>query len=256
MRVAATDVGARGGAAWQGVRTAQSLAARTWPTSFSTHVNRGLRWAVHDEKRRGGLSGSLRATLRLSWLLLESLLLFPLSKLPFAIEAWRYRNDHVQLVQLANTTLEVYAPVTAQGHCCEDIAKTVLFVHGGSWAQGAPWQYSLLAQKLIQRTEAVVVIAQYRLFPDGCVDDMVRKARLNRFVYPWAFPRSSAMAVLQNASLKELGFSSRRSEVVYGSCIPHACALICPSAPTFVSIVGQAFDLTIADAVERTPWEE
>ena len=160
------------------VRMDRDVATSVWPASLAAHVGRGIFWAVQDEYARarataGGAGSAQRASLkaaaRLAFLLLESLVLFPLSVIPFATRALIYRRVHMRAVQLPNTMLETYAPPAERG----DGRQTILFVHGGSWGQGSPWQYSLLARSLVRCSGAHVAVVQYRLFPQGGVDDMV-----------------------------------------------------------------------------------
>ena len=85
--------------------------------------------------------------------------------IPFATRTMRYRNG---AMAEAAAGLEVYE---LGG---DPAGPLVLFVHGGSWGQGAPWQYALLARRLLEEGGASrVAICKYSLFPHGDVDTMV-----------------------------------------------------------------------------------
>ena len=114
----------------------------------------------------------------------------PLGLLPFGARSLRFsrRGDESVRVRAAvpygaleAQTVDVYAPRSPQ-HCQpQGRRRAVLFVHGGSWAQGAPWQYSLLARQLLRRhaaaaadeeEELAIALMRYRVFPTGDIDEV------------------------------------------------------------------------------------
>eukprot|EP00966_Prymnesium_polylepis_P284845 6580895-Prymnesium_polylepis.1 len=140
-----------------------------WPTSLRAHVGRGIARAVEERAAEGGALAGLRASRQLGWMVLSELVLFPAKMVPFAFRTVRYRKRIMREVQcgdLPHQILEVYDGDTKDG-------PLVLYVHGGSWGQGAPWNYALLANRLLSGGASRVAVARYRLFPEGDVDDMV-----------------------------------------------------------------------------------
>jgi acetyl esterase/lipase len=137
---------------------------RQWPSTFSSHLARGMALAVTEAAEVRGLRAGLRAGATLARLAVSELLWFPLKMLPFAVRTMRYRKDHASFI--STPSLEVYGEHDSSG-------PLVVYLHGGSWGQGAPWQYALLARRLLEGGASRVAIAQYRLFPDGDVEDML-----------------------------------------------------------------------------------
>ena len=136
-----------------------------WPASLSAHVVRGLALAIQEETAAAGLVGGCIASGRLAWTCINELVLFPLGKIPFAVETLRYRARHMQPAD----ALEVYSHGgTADG-------PLVVYFHGGSWGQGAPWQYALLARRLLENGASRVAVARYSLFPEGDVEAMLKE---------------------------------------------------------------------------------
>lgn len=146
--------------------TASMRYGRGWPPSLTAHVSRGVVRAVREGVITDGVLGGVMVAGRLSALIGNDLILFPLTKVGFAARAVSYRLRHCTVVPLGEGGgVEVYGN--------RDDGPFVLFVHGGSWGQGAPWQYSLLARRLLDAGAGRVGVVRYRLFPDADVDDMV-----------------------------------------------------------------------------------
>ena len=100
-------------------------------------------------------------------------------------------------VKLGERVLEVYERGKADG-------PLILYVHGGS-GQGAPWNYALMARRLLDGGAARVAIAQYELFPAADVDEMVGDldAAL-RWRRPRRAPRCGSSARSAGAHLRAL----------------------------------------------------
>ena len=142
---------------------------QAWPRDLTRHVIRGIGLAVREAQGSGGARAGVIAAARIAKLVANELVFFPLTMLPFAVRTTRYRAASVELVESPN--LEIY---TASDETARRDGPLVLFVHGGSWGQGSPWQYALLARRLLDEAGASrVAIARYRLFPAGDVDDML-----------------------------------------------------------------------------------
>jgi len=143
-----------------------STSIRGWPSSLTSHVSRGVVRAVRESASTDGLRGGAATAATLAGMIANELLIFPLGKVGFAARATRYRRHHCTLVPVGEAGVEVYDGGDLDG-------PLVLFVHGGSWGQGAPWQYALLARRLLESGASRVGIVRYRLFPEGDVDSMV-----------------------------------------------------------------------------------
>ena len=144
-----------------------------WPSDLTSHVVRGIRLAVAEARATGGLRASVTASARIAKLVVNELFLFPATMVPFAVRTARYRRANVEYVE--SPQLEVYSAADAKAR---QEGPLVLYVHGGSWGQGAPWQYALLARRLLDEGGAGrVAVARYRLFPEGDVDDMLDDVR-------------------------------------------------------------------------------
>ena len=137
-----------------------------WPSGLTGHVVRGIARAVREETSLGGASGGARAAARLAALVVNELVIFPVRIMPFAARTLRYRRSQMREVKLGERVLEVYERGGADG-------PLILYVHGGSWGQGAPWNYALMARRLLDGGAARVAVAQYGLFPAADVDEMV-----------------------------------------------------------------------------------
>lgn len=154
-----------------------SLSRTPWPSSLTVHVAKGVRLAVAEAAERDGTAAGIAVAARLTRLIVNELLVYPARMVPFAIRTWRYRAhaatlepvapDGVTQTGVPPKTLELYGDGVGDG-------PLVLFVHGGSWGQGAPWQYALLSRRLLDAGASRVGIVQYGLFPAADVDDMVR----------------------------------------------------------------------------------
>jgi acetyl esterase/lipase len=143
-------------------RAAHQQEDTPWPTDLTSHVVSGIKLAVAEARETGGVVGAMRASARIANLVLNELFVFPVKMLPFALRTVRYRSPNVELIE--SPQLEVYHnPRASDG-------PLVLYFHGGSWGQGAPWQYALLARRLLEEGGASrVAVAKYRLFPAGDV---------------------------------------------------------------------------------------
>jgi acetyl esterase/lipase len=114
----------------------------------------------------------------------QELVVFPLGKVGFAARAMQYRRRYCTVVPLnEGGGVEVYSEGGIPG------GPIVLFVHGGSWGQGAPWQYALLARRLLEAGALRVGIVRYRLFPEGDVHSMVSDVGA---ALDWAYKERSA----------------------------------------------------------------
>ena len=122
--------------------------------------------AIREETELGGARGGARAAARLAALVANELVIFPARMVPFAARTLRYRRAQMREVKLGERVLEVYERGGADG-------PLILYVHGGSWGQGAPWNYALMARRLLDGGAARVAVAQYGLFPAADVDEMV-----------------------------------------------------------------------------------
>ena len=100
---------------------------------------------------------------RLGLLALADLLVFPLRMLPLGLRSLAHRAHRADLCEHG---LEVYRGGATDG-------PLVLYVHGGSWGQGSPWQYALLTKPLLAAGASAVAIVKYRLFPEAEVDEML-----------------------------------------------------------------------------------
>jgi acetyl esterase/lipase len=60
--------------------------------------------------------------------------------------------------------LEVFAP---SGRAHDARLPVVVFMHGGAWDSGRPQDYGFIARSLIAATPCLVVLAGYRLLPQG-----------------------------------------------------------------------------------------
>ena len=145
---------------------------RTWPSSLNAHIVRGIRGAVAEAHELGGLKGGSIAAGRIARLCAQELLFFPLKMIPFAVRTMAYRSLNMQPYTIETSdgpqVLEVYKNTDSMD------GPLILFVHGGSWGQGAPWQYALLARRLLEDGKASrVAVAKYRLFPEGDVSSML-----------------------------------------------------------------------------------
>ena len=168
-----------GAAALRLISPGESLARTPWPSSLTVHVAKGVRLAVAEAAERDGAAAGVAVAARLSRLIVNELLVYPARMVPFAIRTWRYRAHAATLEPVAPElagaeptgvqpkTLELYGDGVGDG-------PLVLFVHGGSWGQGAPWQYALLSRRLLDAGASRVGIVQYALFPAADVDEMVR----------------------------------------------------------------------------------
>ena len=137
-----------------------------WPSKFSTHIVRGISTAVSEATAEGGLRGGVKAGARIARLVVNELFIFPVQMVPFAVRTVRYRSPNVESIE--SPSIEVYSKEGASD------GPLVLYFHGGSWGQGAPWQYALLARRFLEESGASrVALARYRLFPEGDVDDML-----------------------------------------------------------------------------------
>jgi acetyl esterase/lipase len=171
-----------GAAALRLISPGESLARTPWPTSLTVHVAKGVRLAVAEAAERDGAAAGVAVAARLTRLIVNELLVYPARMVPFAIRTWRYRAHAATLEPVAPElagdtttaptgvkpkTLELYGDGVGDG-------SLVLFVHGGSWGQGAPWQYALLSRRLLDAGASRVGVVQYALFPAADVDEMVR----------------------------------------------------------------------------------
>jgi acetyl esterase/lipase len=152
------------------VRSIADGVDRKWPASLTSHVVRGIRGAVAESADVGGVKGKRIAVGRIASLVAQDLLFFPVKMIPFAVRTTYYRNvtSGVQTFEAGRNLLEVYS----RGGNPD--GPLVVYVHGGSWGQGEPWQYALLARRLLEDGQASrVAVVKYRLFPDGDVDSML-----------------------------------------------------------------------------------
>ncbi len=140
-----------------------------WPTSLRAHVTRGMALAVKEDYEQHGTRRALATAATLSRLAFDELVRFPLTMLPLAARSVRYRRANVRV--LGKPTLELYS--REEDDDASSAKPLVLYVHGGSWGQGAPWNYALMAERLLASGASAVAIAQYTLFPRGDVDTMV-----------------------------------------------------------------------------------
>ena len=167
---------------------------QAWPRDLTRHVIRGIGLAVREAQGSGGARAGVIAAARIAKLVANELVFFPLTMLPFAVRTTRYRAASVELVESPN--LEIY---TASDETARRDGPLVLFVHGGSWGQGSPWQYALLARRLLDEAGASrVAIARYRLFPAGDVDDMLADVEA---ALAWCEEQQRAAAADQPAAL-------------------------------------------------------
>ncbi|KAL1500349.1 hypothetical protein AB1Y20_013013 [Prymnesium parvum] len=140
----------------------------TWPSSLTSHVSQGILRTVQESIEEGGVRVGVQTFGKIAWMVVEELLVFPSTMIPFALRTLLHRRQTMREVRCgaeAHQTLEVYDG--------EGEGPLVLYVHGGSWGQGAPWNYALLAARLLEHGASRVAVARYRLFPEGDVDDMV-----------------------------------------------------------------------------------
>ena len=101
-------------------------------------------------------------------MIISELLIFPAKMVPFAARTWRYRaSNAVPEPTPGGRGVEVYE----EGGVAT--GPLIVYVHGGSWGQGAAWQYALLARRLLEGGASRVAIVKYGLFPEADVDEMV-----------------------------------------------------------------------------------
>ena len=93
-----------------------------------------------DSVARGGV----KAGARIARLVVNELFIFPVQMVPFAVRTVRYRSPNVESIE--SPSIEVYSKEGASD------GPLVLYFHGGSWGQGAPWQYALLARRFLACT--------------------------------------------------------------------------------------------------------
>lgn len=139
-----------------------------WPSSLARHVSSGIVRTVGEAINEDGVLQGLWTVGKVARLVFDELIFFPLTMIPFACRTLMYRRQAMREVRCGpekHQVLEVY-----EG---EGDGPLVLYVHGGSWGQGAPWNYALLARRLLDQGASRVAIARYRLFPEADVDEMV-----------------------------------------------------------------------------------
>lgn len=164
--------------------SAMSAGGRGWPSSLASHVSRGVLRTVRESVQTDGVRGGAATAVKLAGMIGNELVVFPLGKVGFAARAMLYRRRHCTIVPLGEGGgVEVYSEGGTPG------GPIVLFVHGGSWGQGAPWQYALLARRLLEAGALRVGIVRYRLFPEGDVHSMVSDVGA---ALDWARTESSA----------------------------------------------------------------
>ncbi|XP_030834972.1 probable isoprenylcysteine alpha-carbonyl methylesterase ICMEL2 [Strongylocentrotus purpuratus] len=74
-----------------------------------------------------------------------------------------------------DNTLDLWTPYSSSNlREPEDPRPVVVFVYGGAWGSGDKNMYGLLAQQIMDRLGAVVVIPNYSIYPKGEVQKMVR----------------------------------------------------------------------------------
>ena len=153
-----------------GYSAALQPADRAWPASLTRHVSRGIAVTISEAAARDGVTAGGATAAKLSAMVMKELVIFPMKMIPFAVRTYRYRASAVELPPAGGGVppgLEVYSSGgSADG-------PIVLYVHGGSWGQGEPWQYALLARRLLEGGASRVAVAKYRLFPNGDVEDML-----------------------------------------------------------------------------------
>ena len=140
-----------------------------WPRTFSRHIARGISVAIAESVKERGVKGGTATAAKLAGMVFQELFYFPLTMVPFAVRTVRYRSANMETLAASPPGLEVYS--AAAGTNSE--GPLVLYLHGGSWGQGEPWQYALLARRFLDAGASRVAVAKYRLFPSGDVDDMV-----------------------------------------------------------------------------------
>ncbi len=145
-----------------------AASGRQWPSSLEQHLRRGFVRTVREAGKHGRWRAAQKAA-TLSWLMVEQLLIFPARMLPFAVRTVRYRRRAVD----ERAPFELFSAPAGDRGGAAATGPLVLYVHGGSWGQGAPWQYALLAKRLLEAGASRVAIVRYRLFPAADVDEMV-----------------------------------------------------------------------------------
>jgi len=137
-----------------------------WPSSLTAHVARGVVATVAENTAQQGKWAGVKAAAELTRLIVDGLLIFPARSLPLGLRILRYRRSAVTEVPIeGGRGVEVYE---GGGD-----GPLVVYVHGGSWGQGAAWQYALLARRLLEGGASRVAVVKYGLFPEADVDEMV-----------------------------------------------------------------------------------
>ena len=127
-------------------------------------MSRGISLAVAESAADGGVAAGVSVSLRLASTCLQGAFVFPRmillrrGRCGTAMERWR------RLPPVSKYTNSVAIRQVHSSCLCR----------GGSWGQGAPWQYALLARRLLEEGGASrVAICKHSLFPHGDVDTMV-----------------------------------------------------------------------------------
>ena len=193
------------------------------------HAWRGAKREVQEQ--RGALS-RVRRALRLVSLVARELA-GTISLAPYGLRAARCRRAALGQGRLRLTTygpqprnvIEVYLPAGAPS------GDAVLFVNGGVWSSGDPWQFSCLG-RCLSDAGVVCMVCSYTLYPDATVPTMVAEVR--------------AAVVWAQANAARYGAAPERVTVLGHSAGAHlaACAVLSHAAdaqaPPLHALVGMA----------------
>ena len=193
------------------------------------HAWRGAKREVGEQH---GILNRARRVLRLVSLVARELA-GTASLAPYGVRAARCRSATIAEGRLRcekygpkpRNVIEVYLPAGAPS------GAAVLFVNGGVWSSGDPWQFAPLG-RCLSDAGVVTFICSYTLYPDATVPAMVAEVRA---AVSWA-----------QANAARFGAAPERLSVLGHSAGAHlaACAVLAraadPQAPPLHAFVGLA----------------
>lgn len=110
-------------------------------------------------------------------LIINELVIYQIKAIPLGVQILRRYFSGAGLLKdipygcESHQVLDLYTPEN-WSHTGDPL-PLVIYVHGGSWGQGAKWQYSLMATRVCREHNVCVAVMQYALFPTQCVAGML-----------------------------------------------------------------------------------